>query len=347
MGVAAGLIIDGLITINHGWRTIYYVAIALIGFITIVIILSFPETAYNRSSHPEGITTEAHHTSAAYANERPQEYDIEKEDDPHHAREIAYEETAAVRAHPVKRTWVQELRIFSGTYTEESLFWMMVRPIMLILLPPVLWATLVMSVTIGFITAVTSNVASAFGTAYGFSAWQSGLCFVSAIVGLIFGIFLGGIFSDAVADYFTKRNGGLREPEMRLPAIMISCITAPLALVLYGVGIEYNLHWICPTVGIGLRKFLPASPTSISKTPFLRLPPPKKERSTLTPTPLPSKLLNLPSNKRLPRLHNRRLPPHRRRNNRHPTRLQILLRLPPRLLHKHLGRQERVRGRLR
>jgi hypothetical protein len=155
-----------------------------------------------------------------------------------------------------KKAYIQNLKIFSGTYTNENLWNLFIRPIGLILLPPVLWGSLVMSVTIGFIVAVTSNVAPAYATAYGFSAWQTGLCFFSAIIGSLIGIFVGGHMSDKVADFFTKRNGGIREPEMRLPAIAISLITAPLALLLYGAGIQYRLHWICPTIGLGLCKAL-------------------------------------------------------------------------------------------
>jgi MFS family permease len=99
-------------------------------------------------------------------------------------------------------------------------------------------------------------VAPAFATAYGFEAWQAGLCFFAAIIGALLGIFFGGHLSDWIADYFTRRNGGIREPEMRLPAIMISVITGPLALVLYGVGIKYKLHWIVPTLGIGFSKLI-------------------------------------------------------------------------------------------
>jgi hypothetical protein len=39
---------------------------------------------------------------------------------------------------------------------------------------------------------------------------------------------------------------------MRLPSIAISAVTAPLALVLYGVGIGQKLHWMVPTLGLGL-----------------------------------------------------------------------------------------------
>ncbi|WDK14397.1 MFS transporter [Colletotrichum graminicola] len=35
------------------------------------------------------------------------------------------------------------------------------------------------------------------------------------------------------SDWFTGRNGGVRDPEMRLPGIVVSMTTAPLALVLY------------------------------------------------------------------------------------------------------------------
>ncbi len=30
---------------------------------------------------------------------------------------------------------------------------------------------------------------------------------------------------------------------------------APLSLILYGVGIQHGLHWICPTIGLSLLSF--------------------------------------------------------------------------------------------
>jgi hypothetical protein len=165
-----------------------------------------------------------------------------------------YLESESIPATPKRKSYLQELKIYSGTYTSEKLSHLFIRPLALIILPPVLWGSLVMSVTIGFLVAVTSNVAPAYNTAYGFQPWQTGLCFFSAIVGSLVGIYMGGHLTDKMADWFTKRNGGLREPEMRLPSIVVSLITTPLGLVLFGVGIQYKLHWMCPTVGLGLRK---------------------------------------------------------------------------------------------
>ena len=103
--------------------------------------------------------------------------------------------------------------------------------------------------------AVTSNVVPAFTAAYGFAPWQTGLTFIAGIIGSILGIWAGGQFGDLTADFLTKRNNGIREPEMRLPAICVSLITMPLALVLFGVGVEKQLHWICPTFGLALGTF--------------------------------------------------------------------------------------------
>lgn len=102
---------------------------------------------------------------------------------------------------------------------------------------------------------MTSNVEIAYEATYRFKSWQVGVCFVSALVGSLAGIPLGGWWGDKVADYFTKRNNGIRDPEMRLPAMIPAMITAPLGLVIFGVGIEKGLHWMVPNLGIALCKF--------------------------------------------------------------------------------------------
>ncbi|KAH7141089.1 major facilitator superfamily domain-containing protein [Dactylonectria macrodidyma] len=251
LGVVLGAIIDGFIVRDHPWRYIYYVAIALIGALTLIVYFTFPETAYNRSPDSHGITTTLHAESEAYHHKADEESNTE------------HLESARPQA-KMSDFLVPGLKLYHGTFTEESLWNMTIRPVMLLALPPVFWATMVMSVTIGFITAITSNVSPAFSTAYGFEAWQSGLCFFAGVIGALLGILLGGNLSDWVADYFTRRNGGIREPEMRLPAIMISLITGPLSLALYGVGIEKGMHWIVPTIGIGLINFTITQATNVS-----------------------------------------------------------------------------------
>ncbi|KAL4808152.1 major facilitator superfamily domain-containing protein [Aspergillus unguis] len=244
MGVAAGIIIDGLIMIHNHWRVIYYVAAALLGSLTLLVIFTFPETTYDRS-----LVSVA---DVDTAKGDPEVANVEQ---------VELELDGAV---PHKRSYLSSLNLFHGTFTKESLVQIFIRPIVLIILPPVLWSTLVCSVTVGFLVAITSNYATAFSTYYGFEAWQSGLCFVSALVGSFLGIVFGGHVSDWTADWFTRRNGGMREPEMRLPAIAIGGICAPVSLVLYGVGIQNNCHWMVPVLGLGLLNFAIVQATNIA-----------------------------------------------------------------------------------
>lgn len=208
----------------------------MIGACTILVIFAFPETIYLR----DGTQTEAIVQSDSIKT------DLESKT----IENTHIVETSA----PQKRSYAASLRLYSGTYTNESIIKIFLRPLVLLILPPVFWATLVMAGTIGFLVAISSNFALAFSQTYAFQPWQSGLCFVAALIGAFLGIFAGGHLSDKIADYQTQRNGGVREPEMRLPAILVSVVTAPLALILYGVGIHYKLHWICPTIGLGLSK---------------------------------------------------------------------------------------------
>ncbi|KAF2234242.1 MFS general substrate transporter [Viridothelium virens] len=248
-GVSGGIILSGLITIHLSWRYIYWVAVAMIGASTFLVFLTMPETAFVRSS-------------ASMATEGVLEHQkVTTVESP-----LTTSSTFSGQNQPPKETYLRSLNLVHGKYTDESLVRMFFRPIVLLILPPVLWATLVMAVTIGFLVAISSNFATAFSNRYGFLPYQSGLCFISGLVGTMISIFFGGRVSDMVADFFTKRNGGIREPEMRLPAMTIGLFAAPLGLLLYGVGINNKLHWIVPTLGLGFVSFAVAQATNVSLT---------------------------------------------------------------------------------
>jgi MFS family permease len=241
-GVAGGIVISGLITIHHGWRTIYYVGIALVGSVTTLAFFTLPETAFIRAPNQPPIS------STEYKENLPTATEKEGDDGTYsHFSSREAEQTV-----PQKKTWLQNMSLYSGTYTNEGLAKLFLRPIGLLIVPQVLWATLVMAVLVGFLVAIASNFATAFAATYHFRPYQSGLCFIAALIGSLIGIAFGGILTDRIADFFTRRNGGIREPEMRLPAIIPSMILGPLSLVLYGVGIENKLHWMVPTLGLAL-----------------------------------------------------------------------------------------------
>lgn len=114
LGVAGGIIIDGVISLHHPWRVDYYVAVALIGALWVLIFFTFPETAYARMSEDDAQVI------------------LATCDKPEHEQ---FSETE--RSTPKKVNYGQRLKIFSGTHTSESLLGMATRPWVLILLPTV------------------------------------------------------------------------------------------------------------------------------------------------------------------------------------------------------------------
>ncbi|KAJ9620296.1 hypothetical protein H2203_008061 [Taxawa tesnikishii (nom. ined.)] len=87
---------------------------------------------------------------------------------------------------------------------------------------------------------------------YNFSTAAVGLVFGSPLVGSLVGTYLCGPISDNIANYFTRRNHGIREPEMRLPTIIIAAVLVFLGALVSGLCFHYQTHWIGPIVGYGI-----------------------------------------------------------------------------------------------
>jgi hypothetical protein len=58
---------------------------------------------------------------------------------------------------------------------------------------------------------------------------------ISGFVGAALAIFFGGELIDLISSYMTKHGQGRQEPEYRLPAIIISGVTGPMGILLFGL----------------------------------------------------------------------------------------------------------------
>jgi len=85
---------------------------------------------------------------------------------------------------------------------------------------------------------------------YNFSTTATGLMFLSALVGSIFG-YLTGVFADTIVVFLARRNGGVKEPEMRLWTLCISFVYAGIGYLLYGWAADAGLPWIAVAIGLG------------------------------------------------------------------------------------------------
>lgn len=85
---------------------------------------------------------------------------------------------------------------------------------------------------------------------YDFSSTKVGLICFATLIGSIIGYFTG-LLSDFVVLNLARRNGGLKEPEMRLWTLALSFVYAAVGYMLYGWGAEEQLPWWVIAIGLG------------------------------------------------------------------------------------------------
>ncbi|ETS76476.1 hypothetical protein PFICI_11863 [Pestalotiopsis fici W106-1] len=113
----------------------------------------------------------------------------------------------------------------------------LVAPLRLLRHPIIIWACAMWSVTFSW-TIIQGAVADQIFEAepYNLSATSVGLLIgVPPLIGSAFGTILGGYLCDLLARMMAFRNGGIYEPEFRLPVLIPGMITT--AIGSYGLGI--------------------------------------------------------------------------------------------------------------
>lgn len=145
-----------------------------------------------------------------------------------------------------KRTYIQSLKPFNGTYTHENVFRIFLRPFPLFFHPAIFWACLIQGTLIGWTIFIGILVASIFlGSPNFWGEVESGYAYTGPFIGALIGFLIAGALADWSAKFMTRRNGGIYEPEFRIvlviPQLVLGCAG------LYGFGIVATdldkYHW--------------------------------------------------------------------------------------------------------
>ena len=89
-----------------------------------------------------------------------------------------------------------------------------------------------------------------FQGTYGWSIGITGLVYLTMLIGYMIGLGLFSYMSDRTVVRMTKANGGVYEPEMRLPDCIWYAIILPISFFWYGWAADAHTHWIVPVIGI-------------------------------------------------------------------------------------------------
>lgn len=156
-----------------------------------------------------------------------------------------------------RRTWKQNMLVRGRAHPTRRLHLVdFVRPFQMLKYPSVLIPTIYYAVSFEFgsiLFIVTSS--QLFAMNFDFEASQTGLLVgVPITVGSLLGELMSGGFSDWISERRTVARGE-RRPEDRLLAIIPSFFLIPLGIIIEGVCLQNNTHFVGVAFGIGIASF--------------------------------------------------------------------------------------------
>lgn len=246
-----GPIISGPMSDRAGWRSFWWFNVGLVGLSLLMVIFMFPETKWHRL-HPEEIASGTHQGSISPSGSH-EKVDIGMTDNKLAMTEthgtmpdLAMTETAARDPHlgkgyPSKQQWA----IFQPNANPwKSLALDLILPWKLFTFPIVEFAAFVVSWSCSSFLTLNLTQAQVFGAPpYNFSSETIGFFNFAILIGAFIGLGTSGLLSDWVAAKLTKRNGGIREPEFRLLAMIPFVIIMYIGNIVVAVGYERKWPW--------------------------------------------------------------------------------------------------------
>jgi MFS family permease len=242
LGAFLGPVMAGTIGAHHGWQSFFWLETALSTVSIILIAITFPETKYHRNSNATNSTFVVHR---ARTSEKEIEEQLQKQPNHNASQDSARSSFDTPILHKGRPSRAQFLP-FSKPDPRWKMF--IVRdtwtPIKVFFNPIILWAGLMLAGPadlVLFFNMTESPVLAA--PPYNFKPDQVGYTNFAFVIGALIGLATAGPYSDWVAARATRKNGGVREAEMRLPALWFYMIITMLSLILGGVAYQNKWAW--------------------------------------------------------------------------------------------------------
>lgn len=101
---------------------------------------------------------------------------------------------------------------------------------------------------------------------YNWPAGSIGLLSISGFIGSLLAFYLGGRLIDIISTRYTRRRGGPRLPEYRLPAMIIPGTIGPAGILIFGLCVAHQMHWAGAAVGYAMQAFGVAAISNVAVT---------------------------------------------------------------------------------
>ena len=233
-----GPIVSGAMTTNIGWRSFWWLNVGLQGLMLVLLLVAFPETKFDRDS-----TVVQSLESASQI--RPSDTKQSREG----LAEITEAQSAdivAVKGAPGRHQFPLFVwRKLSTDSLATTLARDVLLPLKLVFFYPIVqFSSFVYMFSSSNYIILNLTQSGVFGAPpYNFSSQSVGFTNFASGVGALIGFFTAGPLSDWFAMRLTMRNGGIREPEMRLPVLIPYTIISFIGSLIVCLGYQYQWSW--------------------------------------------------------------------------------------------------------
>nr|VWO95044.1 Cercosporin MFS transporter CTB4 (Cercosporin toxin biosynthesis cluster protein 4) [Ganoderma boninense] len=230
LGECRGPFIYGYVIQNLSWQLGFWFAGFACGVCFLGVFFFVPETTYHRHLGTR-LRDVGDKDSIKKIPSMRENRDTEAQDVDRHA------------SLPKPPSFLSHLKIYNGTFSDESLWRIFVRPFPF-LLSPVTWF-MFLSYSLPTVWFAITNLCSStiFTITYHFNPAQIGLTHLSGLVGTIVGALITGPFNDWAIIRISQRNRGIYEPEFRL-IFMLAMLFGVFGYAAWAVGIDHHMPWI-------------------------------------------------------------------------------------------------------
>ncbi|CCT73115.1 related to HOL1-Putative substrate-H+ antiporter-unknown biological function [Fusarium fujikuroi IMI 58289] len=246
-------VIAGYMAANGNWRLCYWITTAVDGALLLYFCFFFEESKYIPHLEAQQLSSEV-----------PTPIAVTKKDNISETQtgEMSTCVTLEPSNAPLHRinsdipllTWRQRMRLV--TKTDESLLGI-VRTAVVILFrfPAVMYTALTYAFCLCWISAQASIISIVFTQPpYNFGTVGVGNMSLGVFIGCILGSAYGAI-SDRAILWFTRKNYGYYEPEMRLQLNHFPAVCMSGGFVMFGITAAKGMHWIYPSIGSAIFGF--------------------------------------------------------------------------------------------
>lgn len=219
-----------------GWRSFFWLNVGLLGLVLLLQIFFFPETKWHRA-HPDETHVEQD-TDQGTDSEKVAEV-LQRENV--NAEEVAEQDPYLHRGSPSKRQFMLWQVDGNSFKTVLMSFWV---PWKLLAFPIVELAAFIVSWSSSVFLTLNLTQSQAFAQPpYNFNSQTIGFFNFAILIGAFIGLASNGPFSDWISMRATRKNNGIREPEMRLPAMAVYVVIMIIGNFVVAFGYEYKWDW--------------------------------------------------------------------------------------------------------